>query len=215
MKGDIILVEDHHRLAAEQVIARLIDEIEQRDRRTTLTVAGESGSGKSEIAQAIAEALKPRGVGTAILQQDDYFVHPPRTNDRTRRANLCWVGSSEVRLDLLDEHLAAAVEGASSITKPLVIYEEDRITQETLEFGDAEVVIAEGTYTSLLANVDRRVFIARNRLDTMDHRMKRSREEFDPFIEQVLEIEHDIISAHRTRADILITRDYEVGFVRL
>ena len=215
MKGDIIIVEEHHRLAAELVVSKLVDEIKDRGRRTTLTVAGESGSGKSETAQAIAEALSPHGISAAILQQDDYFVHPPRTNDLTRRANLCWVGATEVRLDLLDEHLSAAIDGASSITKPLVIYEEDRITEETLEFGDAGVVIAEGTYTSLLEHVDRRVFIARNRLDTMDHRMKRGREDFDPFIEQVLEIEHEIISAHRTRADILITRDYEVGFVRV
>ena len=215
MQGDIIIVEDHHRQAAEKIVERLIDEIRERDRRTTLTVAGESGSGKSETAQAIAEALQPLGVPSAILQQDDYFVHPPRTNDRTRRANLCWVGPTEVRLDLLDQHLAAAQDGASRITKPLVIYDEDRITEEALAFGDARVVIAEGTYTSLLERVDRRVFIARNRLDTMEHRQKRAREGFDPFIEEVLEIEHDIISRHRTRADVLITKDYEVGFVRV
>ncbi len=84
-----------------------------------------------------------------------------------------------------------------------------------LEYGDSRVVIAEGTYTSLLSNVDRRVFIARNRLDTMEHRQKRAREDFDPFIERVLEIEHEIISAHRNRADVLITKDYEVGFIRV
>ena len=215
MKGDIIIVEDHHRQAAERIVPRIVDEILARDRRTTLTVAGESGSGKSETAQAIAEALQPHGIASAILQQDDYFVHPPKTNDRTRRANLCWVGASEVRLDLLDEHLAAAREGAASLKKPLVIYEEDRITTETLEFGEARVVIAEGTYTSLLQNVDRRIFIARNRLDTMDHRMKRGREEFDPFIEEVLTIEHDIITEHKSRADVVITREYEVGFLRI
>jgi uridine kinase len=215
VKGDIIIVEDHHRQAAERIVPRIVEEILARERRTTLTVAGESGSGKSETAQAIADALKPHGITSAILQQDDYFVHPPKTNDRTRRANLCWVGSSEVLLDLLDEHLAAAREGASVITKPLVIYEEDQITTETLEFGDARVVIAEGTYTSLLSNVDRRVFIARNRLDTMDHRMKRGREEFDPFIEKVLEIEHDIITEHKSRSDVVITREYEVGFLRI
>lgn len=215
MQGDIIIVEEHHRKAAERIVERLVAEITGRDRRTTLTVAGESGSGKSETAQAIADALEPHGLRAAILQQDDYFVHPPRTNDRTRRANLCWVGPTEVRLDLLDEHLAAAREGAARVTKPLVIYADDRITEEVLEYGDARVVIAEGTYTSLLSNVDRRVFIARNRLDTMEHRQKRAREDFDPFIERVLEIEHEIISAHRNRADVLITKDYEVGFIRV
>jgi uridine kinase len=43
--------------------------------------------------------------------------------------------------------------------------------------------------------------------------MKRGREEFDPFIEQVLEIEHDIISGHRERADVIITSDYDVEFI--
>ena len=75
--------------------------------------------------------------------------------------------------------------------------------------------IAEGTYTSLLQQVDRRVFIARNRLDTMEHRMKRGREDFDPFIEQVLEIEHEIISQHLALADVVITRDYDVEFVTI
>jgi uridine kinase len=61
--------------------------------------------------------------------------------------------------------------------------------------------------------VDRRVFIARNRLETLEHRMKRGREDFDPFIEQVLTREHEIISQHRDRADIVITRDYDVEFI--
>jgi uridine kinase len=148
------------------------------------------------------------------LQQDDYFVHPPHTNDRTRRANICWVGPTEVRLDLLDEHLQAAIEGATDLQKPLVLYEEDRIDEEVLDLEGSEVVIAEGTYTSLLEHADTRVFIARNRLETLEHRMKRGREEFDPFIEEVLKIEHEIISQHRERADVVITNDYGVEFPR-
>lgn len=215
MRGDIVLVEEHHRRAAHKIAERLLDEIRDRSRPTTLTVAGESGSGKSETAQAIADALRAHGITAAILQQDDYFVHPPRTNDRTRRANISWVGSTEVRLDLLDEHLKAAREGAGNLSKPLVIYEEDRITTEEMDLGGAGVIIAEGTYTSLLEHADRRVFIARNRLDTMEHRMKRGREDFDPFIERVLEIEHEIISQHLALADVVITKDYDVEFVTI
>lgn len=212
MRGDIIIVEDHHRAAAASIVDRLIDRIQAKSGRYTMTVAGESGSGKSETAQAIAEALADRGVQSAIYQQDDYFVYPPRTNDATRRQDISWVGSGEVRLDLLDEHLAAALAGADEIEKPLVIYEEDRVDSEVMSLRGAKVVIAEGTYTSLLDNVDTRVFIARNRLETMEHRRKRGREDFDPFIEEVLKIEHEIISAHRERADVVITRDYDVEF---
>jgi uridine kinase len=193
MKGDVILVEEHHRRVAQAIVAAYLSEIRERRGRYTMTVAGESGSGKSETARAIADELEDHGVGCAVYQQDDYFLLPPRTNDRARRANICWVGSTEVLLDLLDQHLQAARE-------------------EEMDLSHAKVVIAEGTYTSLLENVDRRVFIARNRLETMEHRQKRGREQMDPFIERVLEIEHGIIAPHRERADVVITRDYDVEF---
>lgn len=212
MRGDIIIVEDHHRAAAARIVEQIAPAIEAKQGRYVITVAGESGSGKSETAQALAEALSERGILAAIYQQDDYFVHPPKTNDRTRRDDISWVGSREVRLDLLDAHLQLALDGADEVEKPLVIYEEDRIDSEVMDLRGVKVVIAEGTYTSLLEHVDTRVFIARNRLDTAEHRRKRGREGFDPFLEEVLTIEHDIISQHRRLADVVITREYDVEF---
>ncbi len=214
MQGDIILVGEEHRRAAAIIIDRLIDEIRDMPRRFTMTVAGESGSGKSETGRALADALASEGVRAVVLQQDDYYVLPPKFNDAARRANFAWVGTTEVRLDLLDAHLQAAQAGASAIVKPLVIYSENRIDEEELSYEGVQAVIAEGVYTSLCEHVDRRVFIDRNRLETMDHRLKRGREEFDPFIEKVLTTEHEIISQHRGRADIIITRDYDVEFVQ-
>lgn len=213
MKGDVIIVEEHHRTAAAEIVARIADDVATRDRRTTIAVSGESGSGKSETGQALAEAFAARGIVAVVLGQDDYFRLPPKSNDARRRQGIDWVGPGEVRLDLLDEHLAAARAGATSITKPEVVYAEDRIDEETVALpAEVRVVIAEGTYTSLLENLDTRVFIARNRLETLQARMRRGREEFDPFIEEVLEIEHAIISQHRERADVVLSRDYEVSF---
>ena len=210
MRGDVILVEEHHYRAAGQIVERILPAIQAKQGRYTITVAGESGSGKSETAKALAETLEQHELRCAILQQDDYFVHPPRSNDATRRKDIGWVGTQEVKLELLDSHLQQALEGAERLAKPLVIYEEDRVTEETMELEGVKVVIAEGTYTSLLEHVDTRIFIARNRLETMEARKKRGREQMDPFIEQVLEIEHAIISRHRARADVVITRDYDV-----
>ena len=117
-----------------------------------------------------------------------------------------------MRLDLLDEHLRAARRGEQSITKPLVVYDEDRIRDEELSVGGLDVVIAEGTYTTALQEVDTRIFIQRDFRDTLEARKRRNREQFDPYIEQVLEIEHKVISAQGRKADILISRDYEVAF---
>jgi uridine kinase len=213
MRGDIILVGEEHTRAADLIVDRILNTIQATPRRFTITVAGESGSGKSETGQALADALGERGVTATVLQQDDYYVLPPRFNDAARRANFAWVGTTEVRLDLLDGHLAAAQEGEDTIVKPLVIYDDNRIEDEEVSLAGVEVVIAEGVYTSLCDHVDCRVFIDRNRLETMAHRMKRGREEFDPFIEEVLTAEHEIISQHRARADVIITREYDVEFV--
>jgi uridine kinase len=214
MRGDVIIVEDHHRRAAEAIAGLLADGVIGRNRRTTISVAGESGSGKSEMGAALIEAFAALGIGGVVLGQDDYFVLPPRSNDRARREDIGWVGPNEVRLELIDEHLAAARSGASSIQKPLVVYANDAIEQERISLGDARLVVAEGTYTTLLRNIDTRVFIARNRLETMDARVRRAREPVDPFIEEVLKIEHEIIAAHRSRADVVLDRDYRVEFVR-
>ena len=42
---------------------------------------------------------------------------------------------------------------------------------------------------------------------------KRGTEAGDPFIEQVLRMEHKIIAGHQQLADILITKDYGVVVV--
>ena len=117
-----------------------------------------------------------------------------------------------MHLDVLDQNIMDFLDGVSEIEKPLVIYNEDTITRETMNVEDAKVVIADGTYTTALDNLTCRTFIDRSYLDTRAHREKRSRHksELDEFIESVLKIEHEIISSHKPKADIIITKDYGV-----
>ncbi len=213
MKGDIILVEEHHRRAAGAIVPAIIDKVKTKPVRYIISVAGESGSGKSETAQAIADELAKLGVRSVILGQDDYFVLPPRSNDARRRNDPEWLGPHvEVNLDLMDGNLRDAVGGAQELIKPLVDYDNDCVGEERIGLEGVAVVIAEGTYTSLLRHVDTRVFIARSRRDTLEHRLKRNRggEARDPFVEQVLTREHMIIAGHRHLADFVITKDYDV-----
>lgn len=211
MHGDSILIEDHHRKAAAEIVELILPRIGQA-KRFTLSVAGESGSGKSEMAAALAEALDQNGLPAVIFGQDDYFVYPPKSNDRARRQDIGWVGLQEVNLSLLDRHLGAFHDGRASIIKPLVIYDTDSITTEDMALNGARIAIAEGTYTTMLDQADIRIFIDRDYSQTRAHREKRNRNaaELDSFVDGVLTIEHDIISAHKPRADIIINKDYSV-----
>ena len=213
MKGDIILVEAHHQQAAAKIAQHFADRIARSSRPYSISVAGESGSGKSETACALQETLSEHSIHAYVFQQDDYFVSPPKSNDARRRENISQVGTGEVRIDLLDHHLEIVRNGQTRLTKPLIEYDEDRVGSEEVNLEEYSVLIAEGTYTSLLENIDTRVFIDRNRHETLESRKKRGREAIEPFLEQVLEIEHRIIAPHRERADVIISRDYVVSFV--
>jgi uridine kinase len=213
MKGDVLVIEEHHRRAAAEIVAALVDRICANGGRFVITVAGESGSGKSETAAALAEQLGSAGLRCAILGQDDYFLQPPRSNDQLRRTDPEWLGPHvEVRFDLLQANVDDALGGAGEIEKPLIDYHANEIGSEVVGLEGVKVVIVEGTYVSLLRHVDCRVFSARNRHDTLEHRQKRNRggEAFDPFIEAVLETEHKIIAGHRFLADFVLTREFDV-----
>lgn len=213
MKGDVIVLEEHHRRAAGMIVPQIVEKIKNKATRYTITVAGESGSGKSETGKAIADELEKYDLKSVLLGQDDYFVLPPKSNDAKRRADPEWLGPHvEVKLDVLEQNLKDAINGQAAITKPLVDYHHNSVEEETISLDGVQVVIAEGTYTSLLKHVDTKIFITRNRLDTLAHRKKRNRgnEVGDPFIEQVLIIEHKIIAGHKQLADFLITKDYDV-----
>jgi uridine kinase len=213
MKGDRLILLDYHKRAASEIVSYIIRNIRKKKTRYIITIAGESGSGKSETGQAIADELAKVGIKSVVLAQDDYFVLPPKSNDLKRREDPEWLGPHvEVKLEVLEQNLVNAIQGKREITKPLVDYDSNTIEDEIINLNGIKVLIAEGTYTSLLKHVDTRIFISRNWVDTLEHRQKRSRgnEVGDPFIEQVLSIEHKIIAGHKQLADILITKDYGV-----
>ncbi|MCK4942216.1 MAG: hypothetical protein KAS65_01505, partial [Candidatus Aminicenantes bacterium] len=154
--------------------------------------------------------LKKKGYPNVVLQQDDYFVYPPKTNAKMRKKDIRHVGPSEVHLSLIEQNLTDILGGGKQITKPLVVYDEDRISSETISLEGISVVIVEGTYTTLLKQVNCHVFIDRDLHDTREARGQRSREVQDAYLEKILEIEHRIISNHRMYSDLIITRDYGV-----
>lgn len=184
-----------------------------RTARTVIAVAGESGSGKSVTATDLASALNDAGIRTAIIHQDNYFVRPPRTNHEFRLTDLSSVGPQEVQMDLIQEQMRAFRAG-EIVSAPIVDYAGNRFLSELLDFSGADVLVVEGTYALRLDGVDIAVFLEATWKDTEGRRKARNRDIDDPFVDQVLDIEHRLIAPQRMRADILLDRDYNIALAR-
>jgi uridine kinase len=207
MKDDRVFVKEWHRRAARLIVDRI--EPFAGD-RITLSVAGESGAGKSEIAVAIRERLESLGVAAGILQADDYFIYMSRICDAMRRKALELVGPTEVKLDFIDCHLRSFKRGADDLYKPVAVYEEARFEREVMPVADLRVLIAEGTYCMLLEFADRRVFIDRDYHETRRDRRDRARDLEDDYTDAILQREHEIIREHKALADFVVGENGDV-----
>ena len=213
MKGDIVLLQEHHKKAASVIAFNIIEQIKNKGSRFIISVAGESGSGKSESALAIAQELEKHGIKSIVLGQDDYFYLPPKMNSAKRHEDSDWLGPHiEVNFVVFEQNLVDAINGKSELEKPIVDYDANAIELQKINLEGVKVVIAEGTYTSLLKHVDKKIFITRDWMKTLEDRKKRNRgdEVNDPFTEQILAIEHKIIAGHKQLADFVITDEYQV-----
>ncbi|MGD2278703.1 MAG: glycosyltransferase [Candidatus Omnitrophota bacterium] len=212
MRGDKLVIRKYHIRAAEKLAKVLTPEILLSPSKYVITIAGESGSGKTEIAAVLARLLGRKRIKSVILQQDDYFRLPPKTNYRKRRRDISLVGASEVKLSALNKNIREFKDPKiSKFQKPLVDFDKDTIKKEIVRKNVAKVMIVEGTYTSLLENVDKKVFLSRTYKETLRSRQARKREKLDKFDKKILVIEHGIISKHRKLADIVVGKNYNLG----
>jgi len=199
--------------AAKKTAKNIIPGILSTTSKYVITVAGESGSGKTEIARELSHILTKNHISNVIFKQDHYFYNLPKDNEKLRSKDISIVGTGEVDLKLLDKHIKLfRNRKTNSIIKPRIFRKTNTRTKETVKCKNVKVLIIEGTYASLLKNVDKRVFLLRTYKDTHYARFLRSkvckeREKYCTHLEKILEIEHKIISKHKKLADIIIKKN--------
>ena len=178
--------------------------------RAVVAIAGESGSGKSVTADNLALAFGDCRMSAGILNQDDYFKLPPRTNHEHRCLDLANVGSQEVDLALLHSHIVAFREGRDGVVAPRVDYQTNTFNTRQIDFSGLSVLIVEGTYVLGLDDVDVRIFLEATSNDTRERRRVRNRDIDAPIVEQVLAIEHELIAPQVALAQIVIDKEFRI-----
>lgn len=211
MIGDKIHLTEKYIKTAEEIVNLLSAKSGFGSKnKSVIGIGGESGCGKSVTAFALQKVLTEKGLKSIVLQMDDYFKLPPRSNHENREKDLKNVGQHEVDLSLLAENINDFKNGKSFTQKPLVDYKDNSISKENLEFENIEILVVEGTYILELDNFDHKIFIDRNYKDTFENRMNRNRDEKSDFVEKVLEIEHNIIKTFKDKADYILDKNYQI-----
>ena len=131
MVGDVIELKEKHLATAKEIITLLKKSLPlDGKQKIAIGIAGESGSGKSVTAFALQKILEQENVKSLVLQMDDYFKLPPKTNHENRLKSLDNVGIQEVDLEKLAQNIKDFKTESSEIEKPLVYYSENLISSK-------------------------------------------------------------------------------------
>jgi uridine kinase len=96
------------------------------------------------------------------------------------------------------------------VEAPLGDYPSNTFVTQTFDFSTVGALIVEGTYVLQLDDLDARIFLEATHEDTWLRRDARARNIHEPFVDDVLRIEHRFIAPQAARADILLDRDFVV-----
>jgi uridine kinase len=97
---------------------------------------------------------------------------------------------------------------------PRVDYPANRVVTQQHDCASVDALVVEGTYVLGLDDLDVRVFLEATHVDTADRRRVRNRDIAEPFVDQVLAVEHEIIRRQTERADLLVDREFAMRAAR-
>ncbi len=206
MLGDVLLITEKHKKAAEQIVDRLG---RIKSDKMVIAIGGESGSGKSELAHVISRRLKNKGYLAKILHIDNYYkVSPQERTEWRKRHGAESIGLSEYDWDLINQNIAEFRESKEAVLPciDLLTDQEDRLITN---FEGIKYLIVEGLYP-LRADADLKIFIDLTYHETKKAQILRGKEPQNEFRLQVLQREHEVVQSLRPSADLLVTEDFDV-----
>ena len=206
MLGDVLLITDNHRKAAEQIVSRLG---RFKSDKVVIAIGGESGAGKSELAHVVSRRLKDGGELAKILHIDNYYkVSPTERTEWRKKHGIESVGLSEYDWDLINQNIAELRESKEAVL-PCIDLLTDQEDKLITDFEGIKYLIVEGLYP-LKVDADLRIFIDLTYHETKKAQILRGKEPQNEFRLQVLQREHKVVQSLRPLADLLVTKDFDV-----
>jgi uridine kinase len=211
MLGDVLLINDLHKTAAETIMEKVLVEKEKKEKldpdyKYVVAISGESGAGKSELSHSLALLLKAQDIRVKVLHTDNYYLVPPLLRREWRMTNgIESVGIDEYDWGLVNRNIRDFKENREAIM-PCIDIIPGQIDKLITDFRKIHLLVIDGLYAiNTREEADLRVFIELTYHETKMSQLMRGKEPADEFRLQVLEREHINVQSLKPLADLLVT----------
>ena len=207
MLGDVLLIEEKHEKAAQQIF----DYIEKfRKGKFIVAVSGESGSGKTELTHCIAKIYKKHGIKAKPVHSDNFYLTLPEERNAWREEHgREAIGYAEYDWDKIYQVMEDFRAGRKS-EMPCVDIVTDQVDTLISDFRGIDVLIVDGLYAIKAEGLDLKVFIDITYHETKKAQLRRGKEPQNAFRQMVLGREHEVVSALKPDKGLIINKDYQI-----
>ena len=212
MLGDVLLINDMHKDAAQAIFDRIIAELPAKGERYRYLVgiSGESGSGKSELAHALGKLLKDNNIRVKVVHTDNYYKIQPLLREEWRRnKGFDKIGIEEYDWIKIRKTIRDFKEEQECMI-PCIDLIPEQVDKLITDFSKIDLLIVDGLYAIKAPDIDMRVFIDLTYHETKINQIIRMKEAMSDFRMNILEKEHQAVVSLKPMADLVVDKSYQV-----
>jgi len=212
MLGDILLINDMHKEAAQAICEKVMADREAKEERYRYIVgiSGESGSGKSELAHALGALLKDHHIRVKVIHTDNYYRIQPLLREEWRRnKGFDQIGINEYDWVKIRKTLRDFKEEQECMI-PCIDLIPEQVDKLITDFSKIDLLIVDGLYAINAKDIDLRVFIDLTYHETKINQIIRMKEAMSEFRLGILEQEHQAVTGLKPLANLVVDKSYQV-----
>jgi uridine kinase len=212
MLGDILLINDMHKEAAQAIYEYImVDRNAKGERyRYIVGISGESGSGKSELAHALGKRLKEDHIRVKVIHTDNYYKIQPLLREEWRRnKGMDLIGLDEYDWIKIRKTIRDFKEEQECMI-PCIDLIPEQVDRLITDFSKIDLLIVDGLYAINAPDIDLRIYIDLTYHETKINQIIRLKEALSDFRLTILEKEHQAVKNLKPKADLIVNKSYQV-----
>ena len=212
MLGDVLLINDMHKEAAQAIFDHIKSGCKNKDERyrCIVGISGESGSGKSELSHALGKLLKENNIRVKVIHTDNYYKIQPLLREEWRRNK----GFDNIGLEEYDwikiRKTIRDFKEEQECMIPCIDLIPEQVDKLITDFSKIDLLIVEGLYAIKAPDIDIRVYIDLTYHETKINQIIRMKEALSDFRLGILEKEHQSVTTLKHKADLIVDKSYQV-----